>query len=330
MPRIQCLPDDVQTLIADKQSVLFSLLSADIPITHACGGNALCSTCRIMILQGAERCSPPTSQERILAKKLDFPVHIRLACQTRVTGDVSIRRLVLDNADIDIVENQLSAGVSSERKQVALLFASIQSVTNFDEMHFHYDVVYIMNRFLYLVNKTIASHGGVVTSFVGTNFMAVFGMENDDKIAERAAHAALALLEAVKELNEHLKQLSYEPLRLSIGIHSDRAILLAANPAQPQVKTVIGNIVDVANRIAQANRKLDTHLLISDQVYQLLQGRTFIDRSFNLSFPNVEPTKVYELIGITGESPVAIAKPEAESTFSNKILAFMKKFSWGK
>ncbi|CAN1213479.1 Family 3 adenylate cyclase [Tumidithrix helvetica PCC 7403] len=330
MPTIQCLPDDTQAPIKEKESVLYALLAAEVPITHACGGNALCSTCRIMVLDGVEQCGQPTSAERALAKKLDFPVHIRLACQTRVTGDVTVRRLVIDNADIDIVENQLTSGASSDRKQVALLFASIQGVSNFDELNFHYDVVYIMNRFFYLVNKTVNAYGGSVNSFVGSTFMAVFGVESDDRIAERAAWAGLALLDAVNELNVHLSQLSYQPLRLSLGIHCDRAILISANPAQPQIKTVIGNVVDVVSRIALANRKLETQLLISQETYEQLQDRIIIDRSFKLGFPNMEPSRVYELIGITGDAPPAIAKSETEAPFSNKLLSFMKKFAWGK
>ncbi|MEE3719311.1 adenylate/guanylate cyclase domain-containing protein [Tumidithrix elongata RA019] len=332
MPTIQCLPDDTQAPIKDKQSILHALLTAEVPITHACGGNALCSTCRIMVLDGVQRCSPATSAERALAKRLDFPVHIRLACQTRVTGDVTVRRLVIDNADIDIVESQLSSGSTSDRKQVALLFASIQSITNFDELNFHYDVVYIMNRFFYLVNKTMNAYGGSVNSFVGSTFMAVFGIDSDDRVAERAAWAGLALLDAVNELNEHLNQLSYQPLRLSLGIHCDRAILISANPAQPQTKTVIGNVVDVVSRIALANRKLETQLLISQEAYTQLKACAIVDRSFKLAFPNAEPSKVYELIGITGDAPPAIAKSEIEAPFSNKLLSFVKKFatSWGK
>jgi adenylate cyclase len=330
MANIECLPDSIQTPIKDKESVLHALLAAEVPITHACGGNALCSTCRIMILDGAHRCSPPTTPERILAKKLDFPVHIRLACQTRVTGDVRVRRLVIDNADIDIVESQLSSNSSGDRKNVALLYASVQGVNNFDEANFHYDVIYIMNRFFYLVNKIVRDYGGTVNNFVGANFMAVFGMESDDKIAERAAHAALALLDAVNALNEHLKQLAYQPLRINMGIHCDHAILLSANPDQPQIKTVIGNVVEVVNRLALANRKLDTQLLISKDIYERLQSRAFVNRSFNMTFPNAESSKIYELIGITGEVPTAIKKLEAEPAFSNRLLSFMKKFTWGK
>jgi adenylate cyclase len=96
-----------------------------------------------MILEGGKNCSPPTNAETALAKQLDFPVHVRLACQTKVTGDVSIRRMVIDNEDIDILESQIATGTASIDRNVALLVATIRGKTNFDEVNFHYDIIYI-------------------------------------------------------------------------------------------------------------------------------------------------------------------------------------------
>lgn len=69
-----------------------------IPHTHICGGSARCSTCRILIVEGLEFCSPRTSLEAELAKKLQLEPEIRLACQTQVaSGKVILRRLAIVN-----------------------------------------------------------------------------------------------------------------------------------------------------------------------------------------------------------------------------------------
>lgn len=87
--------------MSESDTILDALVAEEIPHTHVCGGNAYCSTCRVIILDDNQHCSRPIAVEKALAKKLDFPVHIRLACQTRISGDVSIRRLVLNDEDID-------------------------------------------------------------------------------------------------------------------------------------------------------------------------------------------------------------------------------------
>lgn len=220
MSKISCLPDKRSIEINKSDTVLETLLANGIEHTHVCGGNAYCSTCRIMILDGVQNCSPPTSAERALAKKLDFPFHVRLACQTKVSGDVSIRRMVIDNEDIDILEGQLATGAVNSNRNVALLVATIRGATNFDEVNFHHDIVYIMSRYFHRVQKVVGQYGGVIPNVMGVRVMAVFGFEKNSSLAvERAVWAGLELLKTIAELNVFLKKLSYNPLNVSIGIH---------------------------------------------------------------------------------------------------------------
>ena len=106
MTKIQVKPDNLVLEIAGHETILTASLRNDIPHLHACGGIGRCSTCQISITEGAANCLPPEKIELELAEKLDLPADIRLACQTKVTGDVSFRRLLLDDRDQSI-SNQL-------------------------------------------------------------------------------------------------------------------------------------------------------------------------------------------------------------------------------
>ena len=70
---------------------------------HVCGGNARCTTCRVYIMDGLSNCQPRNDKEKQLAEKLEFPQNIRLACQTRISGNITIRRPVVDELDIKII-----------------------------------------------------------------------------------------------------------------------------------------------------------------------------------------------------------------------------------
>ncbi len=39
-------------MVADGQSLLEAAITAGIPMYHACGGQAKCSTCRVLVLEG--------------------------------------------------------------------------------------------------------------------------------------------------------------------------------------------------------------------------------------------------------------------------------------
>src|SRR6266702_2819336 len=86
------------------QTVLSISRKHGIPHTAACGGHARCSTCRVIILQGGENLSPPNEPEARLTALKGLGSDIRLACQTRVLGPVTLRRLVHDECDIALAQ----------------------------------------------------------------------------------------------------------------------------------------------------------------------------------------------------------------------------------
>src|SRR5574341_87284 len=125
---IYYLPDEREVETSEAETILQASLRAGIPHAHACGGKARCSTCRVLILEGLEHCNPRNAKEKKLAERLHFGSEIRLACQTRITGEVKLRRPVLDEIDVELT-SQIKAGAApssvGEEKKIAILFADI-------------------------------------------------------------------------------------------------------------------------------------------------------------------------------------------------------------
>jgi adenylate cyclase len=330
MPKINCLPDNRSIEINKSDTVLESLLANGIDHTHVCGGNAYCSTCRIMILNGVQNCSSPTSAERALAKKLDFPVHIRLACQTKVTGNVAIRRMIIDNEDIDILEGQLATGADNSDRNVALLVATIRGATNFDEVNFHYDIVYIMSRYFHRVQKVIGKHGGIIPNIMGVRIMAVFGFEkNSSMVAERAVWAGLEMLKTIEDLNIFLKKLSYHPLHLSIGIHYGEAVLVSVDSSKPNMFTPLGDVANSVGHIESVNQELGSNLLVSESIYNQVKDKVIINRNGNLSLATTK-FKVYEVTGMQGSPPKFVKVEEALVPAPKRFMSFIQKLVFPK
>jgi ferredoxin len=63
-----------------------------IALSHVCGGDGACGTCRIEVIEGWENLSPPTPDETY--KELEPPY--RLSCQSRLIGDVVVRVAKID------------------------------------------------------------------------------------------------------------------------------------------------------------------------------------------------------------------------------------------
>lgn len=329
MAKLFSYPDGKYVPIEPDQTMLEAYLNADIPHTHACGGNAYCSTCRVMILDGIKNCTNPTPAERSLANKLQFPVHVRLACQTKVTGDVQVRRLVIDNDDLDLVDEQLLTGGGNAETKIVVLMASSRGANNFDEVNFPVDILYVMGKYFHRTRRLVEHQGGKINNYMAGWWMATFDTNTTDRAVERAVHAGLEILHSLEELNQLLKQLNYNPLQVRLTIHVGSAVMVPVDHKRPEFTTPIGDVITQVARLESASRNLNVGLLVSAPVKQELGQGAKVSRSGIIEVGKTEML-VYEITALEGDAPPPIL-PEAEKSNSlNYLLSFMQKFGFGK
>ena len=123
---------------------------------------------------------------------------------------MTLRRLVLDSADIELTsqlrpdKTPISAGIE---KKIAILFADIRHFTPFAELLPPYDVIHVLNRYFYRMDKVIHQHGGFINNYMGDGLMALFGVNHPEDAVLNAVKAALDMLEKVKKLKPYLVSL---------------------------------------------------------------------------------------------------------------------------
>ncbi len=307
MTQIFYLPDQQLIETEHPTTLLMAALEAGIPHTHVCGGNARCSTCRVLILDGQEFCAPRTPEEQVLADQLGFDPCVRLACQTMIsqTGKITLRRLSLDVEDGEVFFDQLSKKVApsmlGQEKHVAILFADIRGFTSFAEAVLPYDVIYVLNRYFQRMAEVINRYGGTINVYMGDGFMALFGVENPDRAAERAIRAGVAMLAALEELNPSLEGLYQHRLRIGIGVHYGWTVIgTIGDPKNPKM-TAIGDAVNLASRIEAANKPLGTTFLISKEAYAEAEDHVVVGRSFQVEIPG--KSGEYSLYEVNGINP---------------------------
>ncbi|MBE9163686.1 adenylate/guanylate cyclase domain-containing protein [Tychonema sp. LEGE 06208] len=326
MPHIHYLPDDRTIEIDDDDIILEASLSAGIPHTHICGGSARCSTCRVLIVEGLEFCSPRTSSEEELAKKLRLEPEIRLACQTQVAGGkVILRRLAIDSEDLEAFNDEMvgkliSAPVGHEKK-IAILFADIRGFTAFAESLLPYDVIYILNRYFQKMGYVINRNGGMINNYMGDGFMALFGLENPEKAAEQAVRAGVEMLEELEKLNPYFETLYRHRLRIGIGIHCGLAVVGNLGASKSQRVTAIGDAVNLASRIEAANKQVGTSLLISEETYQEVKELAIVNQCVLVEIPG--KSGEYPLYEVVGMPPLPV---EIEDLFEVRKVSIWQIF----
>ena len=63
---------------------------AGLPVAQSCGGFAICSWCRMQVLEGPENLSPIEPPEARLIRRQNFAPNERASCQAEVMGDVVV------------------------------------------------------------------------------------------------------------------------------------------------------------------------------------------------------------------------------------------------
>ena len=277
-------------------SILQTSLQNNIPHTHVCGGNARCSTCRVLVLNGLEHCRQRNEKEQKMATRLHFSQNIRLSCQTTLTGDITVRRLVLDDEDKEIVDSEFNDGkerCAGEEKPVAVLFADIRGFTTFAESHLPYDVVHILNRYFNRVVPIINYHGGQVDNFIGDGLMALFGVQESDDATLRAVRAGLGMLGEVRAMQPYVRAHFHMDFRIGVGIHYGTVVLGTVGAGERRRLTAIGDTVNFASRIESANKDAGTEILISQGAYDQVSSAISIGNYYD--FPIKGKTGSYGL-----------------------------------
>lgn len=303
MTRIYYHPDEKEVIPETQETILKASLRSGIPHTHVCGGNARCSTCRVMIIDGLSYCAPRNEKEQIIASRLHFEPNIRLACQTQIAGPVKLRRLVLDDEDIALV-NQMRVGSQSSlvgtEKQIAILFSDIRGFTTFSESLPPYDVIHTLNRYFHQVGEAITAHGGMINNYMGDGIMALFGLDDDPQAALNAVRAGLGMLEMVEQsIKPYTEAIYGNSFEIGIGIHYGTAVVGTIGARDSKTETAIGDSVNFASRIESANKEAGTNLLISDDTYAQIKDYVKIGRTTRVMVKGkTGEHMLYEVVGL--------------------------------
>ncbi len=317
MTTLRSLPDNVAIDCAVGESVLEASRRAHLPIAHACGGKAKCSTCRIWILEGAEACPAKGDLESALTGRLGLTDDIRLACQLRPAGDIVFRRLVLDDTDLRIA-NQLqrsAASKSGEVRPVVLFFSDVAGFTSFSETLTPYDVMYLLNRYFAQVGELIERNGGYIDKFIGDGLMAIFGVEGQPDAPIRSVNAAIQTLAAVDRMRPFFASMYGIDFNIRIGLHFGDAVIGSIGSPGHERLTAIGDAVNVASRVEAANKEAGTRLLISEALYERVRDAVEVIDFVRVRLRGTsDRITLYEIAKLRPETELALNASAARET----------------
>jgi len=168
------------------------------------------------------------------------------------------------------------------------------------------------------VTRHIFQEGGTLIKYIGDAVFAIWGapLRLEDHAAA-ACRAALALAKGREAASSG--ESNGGKLVTRIGIHSGPMLVGNLGSSQRFDYTAIGDAVNLASRLEGLNKTLGTLTLVSGDTISRTGG-AFVARFLGQVVGRSEPVRIYELLGLAGET-LAIGA-EALERFDSALSDF--------
>ena len=167
----------------------------------------------------------------------------------------------IQEAEIDIETEK------TNNQMVAVLFTDIQGFTSISESLTADEVIQLLSEYQDKMIKPIFQNSGTVDKFIGDAVMATFGTPvSQGNDAQNAFNCAREMQIAMRQWAKERTEAKLPVIKHRIGIHFGNCIV--GNVGNDDLKefTVIGDIVNVANRVCDACKELNADFVITEEL----------------------------------------------------------------
>ena len=209
----------------------------------------------------------------------------------------------------NLLDNRLVAD-RGERQVMTVFFSDLEGFTRMCEGLTPDAAVRFLNRYFAMMADVIRGQQGIVDKYIGDSVMAFWGPPFTDP-ADHARLGCLAALEQMQKMDEFRAALpdifgmrhGLPEVNVRMGLASGDVTVGNIGSETSRGYTVIGDTVNLASRLEQANKFYGTRILVSEGTHSLA-GDGFVFREIDSLrvVGKLEPVKVFELIGLADES----------------------------
>jgi adenylate cyclase len=207
-----------------------------------------------------------------------------------------------------LLENRIGAD-KGERQVMTVFFSDLEGFTRMCEGLTPDAAVRFLNRYFSMMSEVVRSQQGIVDKYIGDSVMAFWGPPFTDP-ADHARLGCIAALDQMARLEDFRAWLpemfgvrsNLPVVNVRMGIASGEVTVGNIGSETSRGYTVIGDTVNLASRLEQANKFYGTRILVSDAT-RTLAGDTLALREIDSLrvAGKLETVRVYELLGMADE-----------------------------
>lgn len=187
----------------------------------------------------------------------------------------------------DILEHPKGLDMGGDLREVTIMMSDIRGFTSICEGLPPSDVVTVLNRYLGAMADIIIAHQGTIDEFIGDAILAVFGapaQREDD--ADRAIRCALAMQEAMTEINKANQADGFPKIKTGIALNTGNVIAGNIGSKKRSKYGFVGHPMNVTARMEEYAD--GGSVVVSQATLEALAGRYQIKTSIEVTVKGVQ------------------------------------------
>ena len=214
--------------------------------------------------------------------------------------------------------------IGGESRELTVLFCDVRDFTAISESLPPDQLCALINEILTLVTREIHEVKGTIDKYMGDAVMAFWGAPlNDPHHAAHGVGAALAIVEALKRLNEGLRHRGMGPMRMGVGVNS--GVMNVGNMGSEfrMAYTVMGEGVNLASRLEGLTKDYGVDVIVGGHTRRLAPGYLYRELDRVRVRGQRKAVSIYEPICPRGEADEGMLHELA--LFHEALLAYRQR-----
>jgi len=249
-----------------------------------------------------------------------------------ITREKRLRNTMSRYMSKTVVDQLLESGeveLGGTGRDVSVLFSDIRGFTSISERLGAKETVALLNEYFTDMVDIVFAHNGVLDKYIGDMIMAVFGsvLQSDDD-ASNAVMVGNRMLTGLHHLNQRRTARGGEPIQIGVGISTGNVVAGNIGSLKRMEYTVIGDRVNLAERLEGANKFYGTSILICEATYAAIRDHAEAREIDLIRVRGREmPVAIYEALGHHTEDSFP-HREEALAAFREGLLRYRQR-DWG-
>ncbi len=218
----------------------------------------------------------------------------------------------------EILSSPEGQKIGGRMEMVTVLMSDLRGFTTLSETTDPEEMVLILNRYLETMSRVIVEHDGMIDEFIGDAILTVFGVpEKHGDEPLRGVACALAMQNALKELNKQLTCDGFSQLEMGIGISTGPAIVGNIGSEIRTKYGIVGPTINIASRIE--SNTVGGEVLLGDSTYGLIKDQVEVDFPRTVMMKGLtKPLVMYRVTAVGSPYNISL-KPALEALYGIRL-----------